>query len=1604
MTDELNAPALNLDVLLRQIIIRAREIIPFEGGGIATLNPETQQVEPRIYDGPAHFALAQRVADSRHAIIANDLASDPRFGPLGYSGAAMATPLILQDRLYGVIEAYTTETDVYYTPPQLKVLETLADQAALALHTAQLYGVLAKRYKRMSSYNEELFLRNEVSRLAASDTPLEVLLPQMLGHLAMLLGANACAVTLWDAVEQRPVRLSAYGLDLGEYLSARRRPEGAPSLTGEIVAEGKPLIINEASSLPEPPSPLIREYEVRALLAMPLVARGRNLGVVFIMNLSNDEPYTQQHAERAGAMLDQIAMTVDNRILLQDMQDRLSETTALLAIAALAASSLDIGEMLQAVLRQSRQMFRVTSGAFLLYDRASNTLAIHPAAHFGIPADMARIRFHVTEPGSHIAIVFTSGSPYFTNDTRTATQDTQEAYTALIARLGLRNLLLAPLRVQDEPIGVVMMGNKRGDFTRADAQLLMAMGSHVAAALRNRDLLTDMRERLRETEALQRIAAITSATLDLDEMLERAVREAAELLETEGALLMLVNPEGTALVAHQPSRYGIARDAFYPPLSLDPDAPVTDDLVQVFRSGEPLISNRPGGPTQTWRGSLIAFPLRARNRTLGTLTLMNRQTGDFGDVQIELTRAIASQIATSMENAQLFAAERRRADLTTLVNRINQELTATLSAPELTRKVVKLIHERIGYEAVNVMLLDESGLNLTVRSSISSDPAMVLPENYVVPSTRSIIGRAMRTGETQLVPDTSEDPDYFPFGNQPPIGSMVVVPVRYGARTLGVLEALSSWLNAFQKIDTSALETLAAQVSIALENARLWDQARKRLLEQGIVHQISQDLSKILDYSELANAVVKHMARALDTSLCALASHDADTGQTRIEAEYCPPDLPGSSVLSLMGKPLGAVVQSAIDRAIRTRRQVVLSRDALRSGMEANDMPFPVYSQLILPMVAGDRVSGCVLWLETRTAREFTGSDVRLAQTLTTQAAIAFENARLFRQAQRQAHEQTLLRRVAVGLSNMPDVDAMLEQFAVEIAQSLTGVSNVAIAIRGSDNRLKLRATYLTSCAVSDMLLSYLSRPGVEIATLEMLKALESGASMQVGGLAASHQRATLNDYFAHRAAAVLLTPIMRRRREILGLIEISVDSPSRIFEPFEIQLVEALANQSAIAFDNITLHQREQRRLRQLERLQEASRRIAAQLNQKLLLDVIAQEASQIFETPAVSLMIREPGLPYYAIRASVGLSEGYVKARRATVIDFEQPLTLAPEQMAAADPAYEVAQEELIRAEGLVNVVSVPVVKGGQQLGLLNVYGKGVPRVISDEEKELMHLFAGQAAVALENARLFEELGQRNTELTEANRLKSEFLARVSHELRTPMNSINGYSEMLLRQIYGPVNDKQGDRIERILRNGKNLLALIDDLLDIAKIDAGRMELQIEPVDLREEVRATLHNLESQAATRGLNMHMEVSEGLPPVRADAMRLRQILNNLLSNALKFTKQGSVTVRSEARPSPDGAPMLWTTVEDTGIGIRPEHQTIIFDEFRQADGSTTREYGGTGLGLAITKKLVEMMHGRIWVESEMGQGSAFTFTLPVMPPPAEETAEQKPEEPENPAS
>src|SRR6266480_4240336 len=312
------------------------------------------------------------------------------------------------------------------------------------------------------------------------------------------------------------------------------------------------------------------------------------------------------------------------------------------------------------------------------------------------------------------------------------------------------------------------------------------------------------------------------------------------------------------------------------------------------------------------------------------------------------------------------------------------------------------------------------------------------------------------------------------------------------------------------------------------------------------------------------------------------------------------------------------------------------------------------------------------------------------------------------------------------------------------------------------------------------------------------------------------------------------------------------------------------------------------------------------------------------------------------------------------------------------AVPRAYQSRLRDILIGAGYRALLSVPLLREDQILGAL-VVNRTAPGEFSPEVVELLKTFATQSALAIQNARLFREIEEKSRQLEVADRHKSEFLANMSHELRTPLNAVIGFSEVLLERMFGEVNGKQEEYLQDILASGRHLLSLINDILDLSKIEAGRMELELTDFHLGQAIDNAVTLVRERATRRGITLAVAVDERVGALRGDERKIKQVLLNLLSNAIKFTPEGGhVGVRAAVA---DGAAEI--SVSDTGVGIAPEDQEAVFEEFRQVGRDYAKKHEGTGLGLTLSRKFVELHGGKIWVKSQVGQGSTFSFTLPL---------------------
>jgi signal transduction histidine kinase len=623
----------------------------------------------------------------------------------------------------------------------------------------------------------------------------------------------------------------------------------------------------------------------------------------------------------------------------------------------------------------------------------------------------------------------------------------------------------------------------------------------------------------------------------------------------------------------------------------------------------------------------------------------------------------------------------------------------------------------------------------------------------------------------------------------------------------------------------------------------------------------------------------------------------------------------------------------------------------------------------------------------------FTDKQVALAKTFADQAVIAIENVRLFTELEARNREltealeqQTATAEILRVISGSPtDVQPVFDTIVRSAARLCEAARSNLFRFDGE--LVAFAASFGFTLADVDIIrMAFPRRPGREFA---VGRAVMEGRAIHIADVTQDPEydmpvQAVVNQ------RTVLAVPMLR---EGIPIGAVAIWRPEvRPFSETQLKLVTTFADQAVIAIENVRLFQELEARTGQLTRsvaelraLGDVGQAVSSTLDLETVLNTIVSRAAQLAGADGASIHEYDEGAREFHIRAAHNYDPELVESTRSMPIRFGEGLMgRAAEQrepMQVPDIRHEGAYQSRLRdmllRMGYRALLAVPLLREDQVIGALTV-NRREPGEFPPEVVELLQTFATQSALAIQNARLFREVEEKGRQLAIASQHKSQFLANMSHELRTPLNAVLGYTELILDETFGDVPEPIRDSLERARNSGQHLLGLINDVLDLSKIEAGQLTLSLADYAMEEVTHAVATNVESLAAEKKLALRVSVPPDLPPGRGDVRRIAQVLLNLLGNALKFTEAGEVRVEVTLS---DGTFVV--SVADTGPGISEADQARIFEEFQQADSSSTRKKGGTGLGLAIAKRIVEMHGGRIWVESALGQGSTFRFSLPV---------------------
>jgi signal transduction histidine kinase len=637
---------------------------------------------------------------------------------------------------------------------------------------------------------------------------------------------------------------------------------------------------------------------------------------------------------------------------------------------------------------------------------------------------------------------------------------------------------------------------------------------------------------------------------------------------------------------------------------------------------------------------------------------------------------------------------------------------------------------------------------------------------------------------------------------------------------------------------------------------------------------------------------------------------------------------------------------------------------------------------LAVPLLRdGNPIGALGMW--RREVKPFSETQINLVKTFADQAVIAIENVRLFQELKESLEQQTATSEILGVIASSPtDIQPVLDTVAANAARLCEAVDAQIRLVEGDGTRL---------------VASFGTLPAPEYRPLRPTnisgRAILNRQTIHVHDLPEAAKNEFPDATVGARVGALtmLSTPMFREGTPI-GVINVRRTEP-RPFSDKQIKLLETFADQAVIAIENVRLFKELDERTNELTRsvgelraLGEVSQAVSSSLDLETVLTRIVSHAVQLSGTDGGAIYEYDEVSEEFLLRATDHMEEELIHALRANPprlgdgVVGRAAATRQPVEVPniLEERAYAPRMRQMLERFGFRASLAVPLLREERIIGGLVVRRKSAgefrPEVI-----ELLKTFATQSVLAIQNARLFREIEDKSRQIEAANQHKSEFLANMSHELRTPLNAIIGFSEVLGERLFGELNEKQAEYTDDILTSGRHLLSLINEILDLSKVEAGRMELELAAFDLPLAIDNARTFVRERATKHGIMLDVSVDERLGEFVGDERKIKQILLNLLSNAVKFTPEGG-RIGIDARQI-NGAVEI--SVSDTGIGIATEDQPKIFEEFRQVGSNYAHKVEGTGLGLTLAKKFVELHGGRIWVESELGRGSTFTFTLPI---------------------
>ena len=1482
-------------------------------------------------------------------------------------------------------------------------------------------GQLAQARRELKEARELQAASAEVLRvISISPNNLQEVFDTIARSAATLCNGVIAAVTTFDGDQIHVGALHNYTPEAREAVQhiypmrpSRQQLMGRAVLSRAIVHV--PDVLND----PEYNSAVARAGGWRGGLAVPMLRNGIVLGAILVVR-AQPGLFSQVQIELLKTFADQAVIAIENARLFDAEQQRARELSESLqqqtatadVLKVISRSTFDLQIVLDTLVESAARLCEADSATIHRPQGDSYPFV----ASYGYSQEYQDyLREHPIPPGpgSVLGSVVLDGRTVHVADVQA------DPHYALLDQRSVgryRTVLGVPLLREGVPIGVIMLTRHVvRPFTDKQIELAETFADQAVIAIENVRLFDAEQARTRElSEALDQQTAtsevlrvISRSPGELEPVFHSMLANAIRICKANFGVLFRFEGDGVRAAAmvgvpaaftefwhrgpHRPGPQTALGRVMQTQRTVH-IADVTKD--PAYLDGESIFVaavNLGGFRT------ILNVPMIKEGALIGVFAIYRQEVRLFSDKQVDLVTSFAAQAVIAIENTRLLSELRESlqqqtatADVLKVISRSTFDLQPVLDT--LIESAVRLCEADMG--SIN----RQHGDTYRQVAHFGHPPALdrFMQTHSLQMGRGTVVGRTVLEGRTVHIHDGQVDSEYTFIEGARLAGlhTMLGVPLLREGTPIGVIVLQRTSVRPFTEKQIELVTTFADQAVIAIENVRLFDEVQARTNELSEALEQQTAASEVLraissspgELEPVFQTMLENAVRICEAKFGTLFLRQADAFHA-VATHNAPP----AYVEALAREPLIRPPPDVPLGRVADTKQVAYVADikTTQSYVERHPFVFDAVelagyrSVLAVPMLKDDELVGSINILRQE-VRPFTDKQIELITNFAAQAVIAIENTRLLNELRESLQQQTATADVLEVISRSAfDLNPVFKTVA-ESAVRLCGADK-AFILRFDGERLRPAAAFNASTELTKFMEENPIRPGRHSAAARA--ALER-QTIHLADVRADPEY-TYGAKDVDPIRTVLTVPMLKGD-ELLGVI-LTYRLEVKPFTDKQIALVETFADQAAIAIENVRLFNEVQARTSELARSVEELRALGAvsqavnsTLDIETVLDTIVAKATQIAGTEAGAIYVLDERHKEFQLRATFGMSEELIAAVRDMHAEISQAVGLLtethkPSQHAdMRDLPLTPVNDTILRAGYRARLV-VPLMRFGDVIGALVVRRKA-PGEFPASIVELLETFAAQSALAIQNARMFSEIGDKSRQLEVASRHKSQFLANMSHELRTPLNAIIGVTEMLLEDARDLKREDEIEPLDRVLRAARHLLALINDILDLSKIEAGRMELHLESFPLAPLIEDVVKTIEPLAAKNGNRILVDCGADIGTIHADQIRFRQALLNLASNANKFTDNGTVTIT--ARHEPSGRGWVTVAVTDSGIGMSAEQMSRLFQEFSQADSSTTRRYGGTGLGLAISRHFCRMMDGDITVESEPGKGSTFTVRIP----------------------